>query len=343
MQEFIIEFWDYLKISSPYLMIGLFASGFIHLFLSMNAITNLVKDRSFKSVFLASLFGVPLPLCSCSVIPAAVTLRKSGASNGSTSSFLISTPESGADSIMVTYSMMDLPMTILRPLVAFITAFSAGFLQNIFNDYSFQEEVAPKASCCHKKNQTQKPQSKIKQALSYGFGKLLNDISLWLLIGLVLGALINVVVPENFLENSNSIWGRFLILSIGIPFYVCASASTPIAASLLLKGMSPGTALLFLLVGPATNISNIAVLQKYIGKKGVLINIVTIAIISLLFSYLVDYMYSHFSWGYDFHIHDHEHEGSLFDRFSSVTAVLLLILLLKGVWVEEVKPRLFKK
>lgn len=234
-------------------------------------------------------------------------------------------------------------MTILRPLVAFITAFGAGILQNVFNDFTFQEEVAPKASCCHKKTQTQKPQSKLKQALSYGFGKLLNDISLWLLIGLVLGALINVIVPDNFLEHSNSVWGRFLILCIGIPFYVCASASTPIAASLLLKGMSPGTALLFLLVGPATNISNIAVLQKYIGKKGVLINIASIALVSLVFSYVVDYLYTSFSWGYDFHIHEHEHQSSWLDQLSSVTAVVLLILLLKGVWVEEVKPRLFKK
>ena len=333
--------WTYLLASAPYLLFGLFCSGLIHQFVPMEKVKKWLGKQNFSSVFRAAAVGVPLPLCSCSVIPTAVTLRKSGASNGATSAFLISTPESGVDSISLTYALIDLPMTILRPVAAFFSAFVAGILQFKLNGFEYQEEPAEtKGSCCSKNKPAVKKENKLKSALSYGFGKLSNDIAGWLTIGILLGALIEFVVPENFFTDMGMIENRVMILVIGIPLYICASASTPIAVSLMLKGLSPGSALLLLLVGPATNISNIAVLQKYIGKKGVMINIFSIVFIGLVFSFIADYLYlNHFRLELNEMLKSHDHGGTWWEILS---AIVLVILLLKGIYLEEIKPRMTK-
>lgn len=339
--------WAYLLVSAPYLLLGLFVSGIVHAYIPMSKVKKWLGAKSISSVFRAALVGVPLPLCSCSVIPTAVTLRKSGASNGATSAFLISTPESGVDSISITYAMMDLPMTIIRPVAAFFSATIAGLFQYKFNDFKLEEEkTAAKAlpKTCgsggeHIHTGTPK-KNKLVQSMQYGFGKLINDIAGWLAIGILLGALIDFVVPADFFSNLSLIESRFMILLVGIPLYICASASTPIAASLILKGLSPGSALLFLLVGPATNISNIAVLQKYIGKKGVLINMSAIAIVGLIFASITDWMYMNlFTISIDEKLVTHDHSGAWWEH---VSAALLVILLVKGVYIENIKPRFFK-
>lgn len=338
--------WNYMLISAPYLLLGLFISGIINQLVPVSKVKTWLGGNNLSGVFKASAVGVPLPLCSCSVIPTAVTLRKNGASNGATSAFLISTPESGIDSISITYGLMDLPMTIIRPIAAFTSAFVAGILQFFFNDFEYKEEVeqeAPKA-CCSKKSQAAPKQSvldQVKGIFKFGFGKLSDDIAGWLTVGIFLGALIDFVVPADFFVNLGETASRAMILLIGIPLYICASASTPIAVSLILKGLSPGSALLMLLVGPATNISNIAVLQKYIGTKGVVINVLSIAGVALGFSYLVDYLYAHF-FELKLHemLHQHEHSGAWWEI---VSAVLLTALLAKGIYKENIKPKLSKK
>lgn len=344
--EYLNVLWSYLLISSPYLLFGLLFSGLIHQFVPMSKVKKWLGKDSFSSVLKASVVGVPLPLCSCSVIPTAVTLKKSGASNGATSAFLISTPESGIDSISITYALMDLPMTIIRPLAAFCSAFFAGVLQFLFNDFEYKDVQEPGSgsgapkSCCSKNKQIQKTSisAKVKGVFKYGYGKLSDDIAVWLSIGILLGALIDFVVPENFFTSMGMIENRIMILLIGVPLYICASASTPIAVSLMLKGLSPGSALLLLLVGPATNISNIAVLQKYIGKKGVLLNIFSIVFVALIFSFITDWMYtSFFKLQLNEMLHHHEHSGAWWQVLSSI---VLVALLLKGVYKQEVAPRL---
>lgn len=292
MINFLESLWHFTLVSAPYLMIGLFFSGIVHQYLSVDAIKNQFGKKGIGSVIKASAVGVPLPLCSCSVIPASVTLKKNGASNGATSAFLISTPESGIDSIAMTYGLMDLPMTILRPIAAFFSAVIAGLFQNQFNTEEIAQEQE-KSSCCPKSKVKEKS---FKAAMIYGFHTLLKDIAVWLSVGLLLGAVISHFVPESLFYELSATQGKLLILAIGIPFYICASASTPIAASLVMKGMSPGTALLLLLVGPATNLSNLVVMQKYIGKKGVIINIFAIVFVALGFSYLADFLYTKFAW-----------------------------------------------
>ena len=342
--EYFSVLWAYLLVSAPYLLFGLFFSGVINQFIPMSKVKKWLGKDSFSSVFKASAVGVPLPLCSCSVIPTAVTLRKSGASNAATSAFLISTPESGVDSISITYALIDLPMTIIRPVAAFCSAFFAGVLQFLFNDFKYvdTEKVDTSKACCSKKAAATQVvfREKIKGVFRFGFGKLSDDIASWLTLGILLGALIDFVVPENFFTSMGMIENRVMILLIGVPLYICASASTPIAVGLMLKGLSPGSALLLLLVGPATNISNIAVLQKYIGKKGVLLNIFSIVFVALIFSFITDYIYAnYFTLNLNEMLKHHDHSGHW---LQILCALILIILLAKGVYRDKLK-KYFKK
>ena len=330
----------YLIMMSPYLLIGLFMAGVIHVFLNLEKVKNYINNGTIGDIFKAALIGIPLPLCSCSVIPSAVTLRKAGVKNGPTSSFLISTPETGIDSIMVTYGLMDLPMTIFRPIAAFISATLAGICQRLFNDFEFVDDTPAKKPCCQKMaaKQTieQKKIKKLKEIFHFGYIELLEDIVSWLSVGILIGGAIDFFIPVDMFTNFNGTVAKIIILFVGIPMYVCASATTPIAAALVLKGLSPGAALLFLLVGPATNISNILVLQKYIGKKGIIINILSIAIVSLGLSYLVDFYYQSQNISPVFQasvIHDHHHV----DYIGLTSAIIFSGLMLKALYNVHIK------
>ena len=334
--EFLKALWAYLTLSAPYLLLGLFLSGVVHNFINVEFVKRHLK-RGWSSIVKSAFWGIPLPLCSCSVIPTAIMLRKNGAGNGATSSFLISTPESGVDSIAMTYAMMDIPMTIIRPIAAFISAVSAGATQLLFNSYELSAETVSKkeGTCCKKKDS---PSPKIKKMLRFSFIDLIDDMALWLGFGLLLGALINWVVPADWFSNLSGFWGRMIILGLGIPTYICASATTPIAASLIIKGMSPGMALLILLVGPATNSSNIMVLQKYIGKRGVVINIVMIAMVALIASYGVDLLYNYYQWPLDFQVGRHTHDHAEVSWFRTLSAVVLSVLIVKGIVLKNIIP-----
>lgn len=335
---FLNSFWNYLVISSPFLLLGIVVAGLLHSFVRLSLIQKLMGGKKFSSIFTASLIGVPLPLCSCAVIPTAVSLKKSGASNGATSSFLISTPETGIDSLALTYGLIDIPMTIIRPVAAFLTAIVAGILQFIFNEDDKVKVENFKEREIHQESFLKR----LKAGISYAFNDLMEDMALWLAVGILVGAIINYFVPAETFSIFNGWQGKLFILAVGIPTYICASATTPVAASMILKGMSPGSALLLLLVGPATNISNILVLQKFIGKKGVLINVLSIAIISLALSFLVDFMYDYFAWPLDFKMTEgHAHgEVALWEQLS---AVFMAILIIRGIYKEEILKRFKSK
>jgi len=339
--NFVEALWETILLSAPYLILGLLISGVIKQFIPMDKVKKWLGGSNFSSVIKAALVGVPLPLCSCSVVPTAVTLRKSGASKASTSAFLISTPESGVDSIAMTYALMDLPMTIIRPVAAFLSAFVAGVLQIFFNkeednieQRNDQKNEEPAKSCCSKTKEIPRDGlgKGLIQSLKFGFGDLIDDIALWFGFGILISALIQVFIPSTFFMDLGTEASRFLILAVGIPVYICASATTPIAAALVLKGVSPGAALLLLLVGPATNISNILVIQKYIGRKGVFLNIAAVIFVGLAFSYFTDYMYidTAIEWKNSMN-HDHAH----FSLFEKVCGALLVVLILKGIWIEN--------
>lgn len=336
LKTYAIELWNYLVISAPYFLLGLFASALIHLFLRTDTIKKYLGGNKVSNVLKAALIGVPLPLCSCSVIPAGVTLKKNGASTAATSSFLISTPESGVDSIAMTYALIGLPMAILRPLAAFATAFVAGVAQIIFKTEQEAPTIEEEKKHCCSKSKANAEAPTVVQSFKYAFVDLLDDMSGWLTFGLLLGALLNMIVPDDFFQNLGAGTSMLMMLAIGVPFYICASASTPIAASLIMKGMNPGSALIFLLVGPATNISNIMIVQKYLGKKAVLINVVAIIIVSVLFAVGVNAFFPNMSVVLSEHKHEHQ------STFQVVLAVIFA-LMLGGTLLNKYVIRKLKK
>lgn len=332
MLQFLSVLWNYIVISAPYLLLGLFLSGIIRSFISINKIKSHLGKENFFSVLKATLIGVPLPLCSCSVIPTAITLKKSGASQGATSAFVITTPETGVDSLLLTYGLMGLPLTLFRLITAFLSGIVAGIFQLLFiKKVKTPSPDKEDIDCCKKANgihHSSKKYSffeKLKEGFYYSFVDLLDDMAGWLAFGILLGGLIDFLVPPDFFSQINPLTSKFMVIILSIPLYICAQASTPIAASLILKGLSPGTILLFLLLGPATNLAGIIVLQKYLGKKGMILNIVAILVVAFIFSFLADNFISAESLRETIALSQHEHEDSSWMK--NTAAILFSILM----------------
>ena len=282
---------------SPYLLLGFFFAGVMHAFIPGMVYNRYLGGKGFKSVFYGALFGVPLPLCSCGVLPTAMSLRKQGASKGATASFLISTPETGVDSIIATYSVLGLPFAVIRPVAAFCNAIMGGWLINKFGD---KDEVVPvdasaKTCCCHHKQEETHHEGflgKMREALRFGFVEMIEDIGKWLVIGLVIAGLITVFVPDDFfaLFRGNTQLSMLLVLCIAIPMYICATGSIPIAVALMMKGLTPGAALVLLMAGPACNMASILVINKTLGRKSLVLYLVSIITMAILWGHVVDYL-----------------------------------------------------
>ena len=282
---------------SPYLLLGFFFAGVMHAFIPGMVYNRYLGGKGFKSVFYGALFGVPLPLCSCGVLPTAMSLRKQGASKGATASFLISTPETGVDSIIATYSVLGLPFAVIRPVAAFCNAIMGGWLINKFGD---KDEVVPvdasaKTCCCHHKQEETHHEGflgKMREALRFGFVEMIEDIGKWLVIGLVIAGLITVFVPDEFfaLFRGNTQLSMLLVLCIAIPMYICATGSIPIAVALMMKGLTPGAALVLLMAGPACNMASILVINKTLDRKSLVLYLVSIITMAILWGHVVDYL-----------------------------------------------------
>lgn len=297
---FLRETWEVLLDASPYILLGLFVAGLLRAFLGEELVRQHLGQGKVTSVFKAALLGVPLPLCSCGVLPVARELRKQGATKGATTAFLISTPESGVDSISVTWALMDPIMTVVRPLAAMVTAVVAGLLSNIVDKNGGMAEAdcsdtTPTCGCgCSRGAPKTDLARRLRRGLAYAFTELWNDIGIWFFGGVLLSALIGALVPEDLLGTffGGGLTSMLLMLLAGIPIYICATASTPIAAALILKGVSPGTALVFLLAGPATNMASLSVLLKVLGRKTVAVYLLSISLMAVLFGLGVDVLYS---------------------------------------------------
>lgn len=299
--------WRILMAASPFVFFGALVAGLFYIFVNPDTIFRYFGRGKVKSVFLASLFGVPIPLCSCGVIPVALSLRKQGASRGATLSFLISTPESGIDSIAVTYALMDPLMTVLRPVSAFISAFVAGILGNycVPDKKTGEKEVLPSDmckvdNCCdgvgcavdvHRTHHTFF--ERIVAGGRYAFGDLFSDFALWFVIGIIIAGAVDFLVPEGFLNRylGGGLPTMLLMLVFGIPLYICATASTPIAAALVASGISPGAALVFLLAGPATNLASLSVISGALGKRTAIIYVSSISVVAVAMGLVTDFLY----------------------------------------------------
>jgi uncharacterized membrane protein YraQ (UPF0718 family) len=318
--EIAASIWAVYLDTAFWLLLGLIAAGLVKTYIPADAMQRWLGGRGFSAVGRAALFGAPLPLCSCGVLPAALGLRRAGASKEATVSFLISTPETSIDSVAVTYALMGPLMAVYRPIAALVSALLTGLtvaLVNKDDEASIsvgaesmsgcdkQASAAANTGCCASSAptsagnccetadaaNTSSHQSRLSQALRFAGGELLDDISHWLVLGIVVAGVMMSLIPPGWLAQ----WGgglsaMLVMLLVGIPMYICATASTPIAAGLLLAGVSPGAVLVFLLVGPATNIAGLIVVRQELGGRVTLIYLSGIALLSVLMGLLLEWL-----------------------------------------------------
>lgn len=275
---------------SPYLLLGFFFAGLLRVVFPARIITRYMGGRNMKSVLNASLLGVPMPLCSCGVLPTGIGFYKNGASRGSTISFLISTPQTGVDSILATYAMLGLPLAIIRPVVALFTGLGGGLLANRMDQKDEGKEELNRQESEEVQEPEVMPERSVRELFRYGFVELMQDISKWLIIGMLAAALLSVLIPADFFVRSisNEYLSMLMMLVASVPLYICATGSIPIAAVLLMKGLAPGAALVLLMAGPATNIATMAVIGNAMGKRSLWIYLISIIGGALFFGTIVN-------------------------------------------------------
>lgn len=288
------EVWVLTNEMSPYLLLGFLLAGLMHEFLPSTLYTNHLGKNNFRSVFLAALFGVPLPLCSCGVIPTAMGLRREGASKGATVSFLIATPQTGVDSIIATYSLMGLPFAIIRPIAAFLTAILGGTFTNKIEAFSTLPPwgIASKSHHQEEKNKALPLRGSWKGVFHYAFVEMMEDIGKWLVIGLIIAGIITAAVPDSWFVafQDNTLYSILFVLLFSIPMYLCATGSIPIALALMMKGLTPGAALVLLMAGPASNVASILIINKVLGRKTLAVYLFSIIAGAIVFALGIDYM-----------------------------------------------------
>ncbi len=320
-RKFFSAAWDIFLEMAPYLLLGFLIAGILNVVIKKSRIVRYMGKRGLWSSVKAALLGVPLPLCSCGVIPTGVSFHKNGASKGATTSFLISTPQTGVDSILITYSMMNIYWAIFRPIVAFVTGVIGG---GITDRFVVQTTATTEVETNTKDETIVK---KVKRIFSYAFVDFLGDISRQLLVGILIAVLITAFIPTTVFTNylNYPILNMLIALVVSIPLYVCATGSVPIGAALLIAGVSPGAVLVFLMAGPATNAATLTVLWKSLGRKTTLIYLSTIILGAMLFGILIDYVLPTTLFTLPGMSADHLHEHGWFAIISAILLILLLI------------------
>ena len=364
--DYIIDFYNnfFLLVDamSIYIMLGLLFAGILKQIIPDDFISKNLGHDSTGSVIKATLFGIPLPVCSCSVIPIAQGLKKEGASKGAVQSFLISTPITGVDSILATFSFFGLIFTIFRVISSIIIAVCVGLIQNFVEKKEEKEDVKPNPMIFHTRRTVnnssfsiKKPDNifescsntscgditsnkkkgfSIKSVFSYAYKTLFEDMVKALLMGLLLGATFTTFIPKEYssLLFENQILTYFVILLFAIPLYTCATASLPIAAAFMLQGMSAGAAFIFLTAGPATSAVTMSVVYKMLGRTSLIIYISTISILSLVFGFFFDTLFS------DLKILSISHDMDKVSLVNRISSILMLVL----IFYYLLKPLLLK-
>ncbi|MCE2572759.1 SO_0444 family Cu/Zn efflux transporter [Motilimonas eburnea] len=345
----IANFIDLFMEAAPWMLLGLLVAGLIKESIPSDFLARHLGGKGSKATIKAAFIGAPLPLCSCGVIPAALGLRRSGASKNATTAFLVATPETGVDSVSVSYALLGPFMAIIRPIAAIVSAIVAGLLvgkeEAIFaakgdvkqsiqhdNDTCCHSDVN-QGSCCASTKQAVKSapiqssccsESKVAQVDAccsstasskhtpnaasrtvwdkaragtiFAATDLVRDISVWLLIGLFFAALVETYVATDFLALwADSIWAMLVMVLMSVPMYICATASTPIAAGLLMSGISPGAVLVFMMAGPATNMATLGVVFKELGQRALVAYLVGVIGMSIVFGLFTNYLVVEFN------------------------------------------------
>ena len=313
-KDIFLEIWHVYLDVSVFMLFGFLMAALLYVFFKTDRIKTYLGKGRVKPVLLAAIFGIPIPLCSCGVIPVVTGLKKQGANDGAALAFMIATPESGVDSIAVSWAMLDPVMTVMRPIAGFITAISTGITANIFSSRDqkkpsitpepfFVQAPQPEPPCsCSSESCTNSPgktvheaplSTRLAQGLNFAFGELLTDIAKPFAIGVVIAGFITFFFPSGIStwSQNNPLLSMLVMLVAGIPMYVCATSSTPIAAALIIKGLNPGAALVFLLAGPATNAATMGVVKKIFGGRALAIYLGMISVCSLAMGSLLDLTY----------------------------------------------------
>jgi len=372
MQNFVALFIE----SAPWLLLGLLVAGVMHELVPVSVLERHMGSDSASAISKAAVIGAPLPLCSCGVIPAAVGLRRSGASKSSTVAFLVSTPETGVDSVSVSYALLGPLFAVVRPIAAILSAIYAGLMVRWFDskgslkmpseethagassccvssDMDTPTEVNKSATdCCSQESETSSccdepaadSSSKGMRVLKYASGKLLEDILVWLLIGLALAAAIKTWVPTDFLTQwGDGVVAMLVMALIGIPMYICATASTPLAVGFLAAGLSPGAVLVFLMAGPATNVSTMGMIKQEMGAKTLGLYLFSVVSASIAFGYLLNSLVSAYElqdfiqMESDLHAH-----GANVQAIYGICAIALAALMIR-IGVQNIKAKLHER
>lgn len=295
MWALLVETWQVLGQMAPYLLFGFVMAGLLSVWISAAWVERHLGGRGFKSVVKGTLFGVPLPLCSCSVIPVSVSMHRKGAGRAATTAFLLATPQTGADCIAAMYAMLGPVFAIFSPIMAFLTGLLGGTLVRFFEGREERAPVAETTASCVEEGSCSpafKPPARgsLWSGLRYGLTVLPRDIGAALMAGVLIAGAMTAFIPRGSLEPyiGGGILSILLLIAAGVPVYVCATASIPIAAGLIHLGASPGAALAFLIAGPATNAATITTLWKVLGRRSAMLYMVTVAISAIGFGLLLD-------------------------------------------------------
>lgn len=313
---------------SPYILLGFFIAGLMHAFVPQRTFARHLSELGWQSVIKSAAIGIPLPLCSCGVLPAVIAMRRNGASRAASTSFLVATPQTGIDSIAATWSLFGPAFAIIRSLAALVTAMLGGIVVG-----KSERKMSAMNTCQSNYAVYVEDKSfwnKCLDALRYGYIDLVESIGGWLVTGLIIAALITVYVPADFFAiiGDKPILSMVMVLIIAIPMYVCATGSIPIALSLMLKGLSPGTALVLLMAGPAANFASFTLISKEMGRKSAIIYLASIVIGSITFGLIIDYLLPA-DWFIPANMQtvaEHEHGLNLFSIVCSAILVFLLAM-----------------
>ena len=338
MMQWLNELWFLTLEAAPWLLLGLVIAALIKAFSDRLAIARYLSGESTGATVRASLIGAPLPLCSCGVVPAVLGLRSAGAGRAPSMAFLVATPETGPDSISVSYGLLGPVYAIARPIAAILGAIVTGLIAGRFGGPAAAEAgpadepgdgccgggTVGSSSCCESTpsvtghcddddeqaggaccgTETAAPEDtsptngeRLAHGFRYAFGQVLLDIMPWMVFGLAVAATAVVLIPEGFFDQPWGVVGSYLLMAvIGVPMYVCATASTPIAAGLLVAGMSPGAALVFLLAGPATNIGTLGILRRHFGTRLIALYLASVIGCALIAGITLDLLWRQFDW-----------------------------------------------
>lgn len=325
--QILYSFINILNEMSPYILLGFIIAGILHVFVKENVLTRHLAGNGWKSVVKSAAIGIPLPLCSCGVLPTAVSLHRQGASKAATTSFLIATPQTGVDSIAATYSLLGLPFALIRPIAALIGAVFGGMaVGRLVPDKQENINCNTKTEC-HDAGSLPLHKKLIK-SVKYGFIDMVDTMGKWLVIGLVIATLITIFVPDSLFTGlmEYPLLAMLLMVMIAVPMYVCATGSIPIAMSLMLKGLSPGVAFVLLMAGPAANFASILILNRTQGKKATAIYVVSVIITAIVFGLIIDYLLPA-QWFELPLMKDAHHMHSHLGWFESACSIILLMLL----------------